>query len=45
MVRETNRAYFGRLGVFVAFIQVYLAISYFVGFCGKDFDVRSTKES
>ncbi|KAF5342170.1 hypothetical protein D9611_001745 [Ephemerocybe angulata] len=36
--------YYMWLGVFVAFIQAYLSISYFVGFCGKDFDIPGHKK-
>ncbi|KAJ3499607.1 hypothetical protein NLJ89_g10082 [Agrocybe chaxingu] len=31
-------------GVFVGLIQIYLIISYMVGYCGKDFDVEAHKK-
>ncbi|TEB37616.1 nucleotide-diphospho-sugar transferase [Coprinellus micaceus] len=33
-----------RLGAFVVIIEAYLLISYFIGFCGRDFDLEGHKK-
>lgn len=40
----TASRYYVWIAPFIAYIQIYLCISYFVGFCGRDFDMEGHKK-